>query len=102
MTATTPPKTDVSRSASSGSGVQKDERYPFTPLNTKLYLPPLQPAWISRPRLLKRMDEGFVRKFTLISAPAGFGKTTLLVEWIHQKKIPVAWLSVDQKDNDPV
>jgi len=48
------------------------------------------------------MDEGFKRKFTLISAPAGFGKTTLLVEWIHRKKIPVAWFSVDKKDNDPV
>jgi len=75
---------------------------PFTPLRTKLYVPPLQSKWISRMRLLKRMDEGFERKLTLISAPAGFGKTTLLVEWIHQKKIPVAWFSVDKKDNDPV
>jgi len=75
---------------------------PFTPLRTKLYVPPLQSTWVSRMRLLKRMDEGFERKLTLISAPAGFGKTTLLVEWIHQKKIPVAWFSVDKKDNDPV
>jgi LuxR family maltose regulon positive regulatory protein len=75
---------------------------PFTPLRTKLYVPPPQSTWISRPRLLKRMDEGFERKFTLISAPAGFGKTTLLVEWIHQKKKPIAWFSVDKKDNDPV
>ena len=74
--------------------------YPFTPLRTKLYVPPLQSTWISRPRLLHRLDEGFKRKFTLISAPAGFGKTTLLVEWIHQKKIPAAWFSIDQKDND--
>jgi LuxR family maltose regulon positive regulatory protein len=76
--------------------------HPFTPLRTKLYVPPLQSTWISRPRLLKRMDEGFERKFTLISAPAGFGKTTLLIEWIHQKKKPVAWFSVDNNDNDPV
>jgi LuxR family maltose regulon positive regulatory protein len=48
------------------------------------------------------MDEGFARKFTLISAPAGFGKTTLLVEWIHRNKKPVAWFSVDKKDNDPM
>ena len=75
---------------------------PFTPLRTKLYVPPLQSTWVSRMRLLKRMDEGFERKLTLIYAPAGFGKTTLLVEWIHQKKIPVAWFSVDKKDNDPV
>jgi LuxR family maltose regulon positive regulatory protein len=75
--------------------------HPFTPLRTKLYVPQLQSTWISRPRLLDRLDQGFKRKFTLISAPAGFGKTTLLVEWIHHIKIPVAWFSIDQKDNDP-
>ena len=75
--------------------------YPFTPLRTKLYVPQLQSIWISRPRLLHRLDEGFKRKFTLISAPAGFGKTTLLVEWIHQKKMSAAWFSIDQTDNDP-
>ena len=75
--------------------------HPFTPLRPKVHIPPLQSAWISRPRLLRRLDEGFERRFTLISAPAGFGKTTLLVEWIHQKKIPAAWFSIDQKDNDP-
>jgi LuxR family maltose regulon positive regulatory protein len=102
MTANTPPKTDVSDGASSGLGVQMDEMHPFTPLRTKLYVPPLQSTCISRPRLLKRMAEGFERKLTLISAPAGFGKTTLLVEWIHHKKKPVAWFSIDKKDNDPV
>jgi LuxR family maltose regulon positive regulatory protein len=48
------------------------------------------------------MDEGFERKLTLISAPAGFGKTTLIVDWIHRHKIPVAWFSVDKGDNDPL
>ena len=72
----------------------------FPLLETKLYVPPLQSAWISRTRLLNRLNEGFERKFTLLSAPAGYGKTTLLVEWIHQNKIPVAWFSVDQRDND--
>jgi LuxR family maltose regulon positive regulatory protein len=48
------------------------------------------------------MDEGFERKLTLISAPAGFGKTTLIVDWIHKHKIPAAWFSVDKADNDPL
>ena len=83
-----------------GEDVQRDKIQHPTLLKTKLYVPPPQPTWTSRSRLIKRMDEGFERKLTLISAPAGFGKTTLLVDWIHQKKIPVAWFSVDKADND--
>ena len=79
-----------------------DEIQQLTPLRTKLHVPPLRAGWISRPRLDKRMNEGFARKLTLISAPAGFGKTTLSVNWAHTHKIPVAWFSVDNGDNDPL
>jgi LuxR family maltose regulon positive regulatory protein len=71
-------------------------------LTTKLYIPPIQPELEPRPRLVERLQEGLHRKLTLISAPAGFGKTTLLSEWAAQLKRPIAWLSLDEGDNDPV
>src|SRR5712691_10073051 len=70
-------------------------------LATKLYLPPLRPHVVSRPRLLERLNEGLHRKLTLISAPAGFGKTTLLSAWVAGCDRQVAWLSLDEGDSDP-
>jgi LuxR family maltose regulon positive regulatory protein len=55
---------------------------------------------VSRHRLLKRLNEGLYRKLTLISAPAGFGKTTLVSEWVAFIEQPIAWLSLDEGDND--
>jgi len=95
-------KKDSADSSSPETNVKWDELKLITPLRTKLYVPPLRSGWISRPRLDKRMDEGFERKLTLISAPAGFGKTTLLVDWIYRHSIPAAWFSVDKGDNDPL
>src|SRR2546429_6439838 len=70
-------------------------------LATKLYIPGLRPNVVSRPRLLERLNEGLHRKLTLISAPAGFGKTTLLSEWVEGIERPAAWLSLDERENDP-
>jgi LuxR family transcriptional regulator, maltose regulon positive regulatory protein len=70
-------------------------------LATKLYIPPLRPNVVSRPRLIERLNEGLHRKLTLISAPAGFGKTTLVSEWVEGIERPVAWLSLDEGENDP-
>src|SRR6266487_553787 len=70
-------------------------------LATKLYLPGLRPNVVSRPRLLERLNEGLHRKLTLISAPAGFGKTTLVSEWVAFIERPTAWLSLDEGENDP-
>ena len=70
-------------------------------LATKLNIPPLQPNIILRPRLIERLNEGLHRKLTLISAPAGFGKTTLISEWVAGCGRPAAWLSLDQGDKDP-
>jgi ATP/maltotriose-dependent transcriptional regulator MalT len=96
------------------------QAYPI--LQTKLYIPPIRPELVSRPRLIERLNEGlrpsqrFGRKLTLISAPAGFGKTTLVSEWVQAigraappiaalggatPSIAIAWLSLDEGDNDP-
>src|SRR5579859_6384147 len=72
-----------------------------TILATKLYIPPLRPNVVLRPRLIERLSAGLHRKLTLISAPAGFGKTTLLSEWTLGLGRSVAWLSLDDQDNDP-
>ncbi len=74
-----------------------------TLLQTKLYIPPLRPNNITRPRLTRLLDEGFdkARVLSLISAPAGYGKTTVLVEWIQERLMSVAWLSIDKYDNEP-
>jgi LuxR family maltose regulon positive regulatory protein len=70
-------------------------------LSTKFYVPHARPNGVSRPRLIERLNEGLHRKLTLISAPAGFGKTTLVSEWVTGRERPVAWLSLDEGDNDP-
>jgi len=70
-------------------------------LATKLYFPRLRPNAVSRPRLIERLNEGLHRKLTLISAPAGFGKTTLVTAWVEGIKRPTAWLSLDDQENDP-
>jgi LuxR family maltose regulon positive regulatory protein len=70
-------------------------------LATKLYIPRLRPNVVSRPRLLERLNEGLHRKLTLISAPAGFGKTTLVSQWLAGGPRPIAWLSLDEGENDP-
>ncbi len=70
-------------------------------LATKLYIPPLRSHMVSRPRLLDRLNEGLHGNLVLLSAPAGFGKTTLLSEWVEGLERPVAWLSLDAGENDP-
>src|SRR5215210_2780794 len=69
-------------------------------LATKLYAPLSQPGVVPRPRLTEWLNEGLHRKLTLISAPAGFGKTTLLSEWLAGCDRLAAWLSLEEGDND--
>jgi LuxR family maltose regulon positive regulatory protein len=69
-------------------------------LSTKLFIPPPRKNLVSRPRLVERLNAGLDKKLTIIAAPAGFGKTTLLSEWIPQSFRCVSWLSLDEGDND--
>ncbi|MCX6029240.1 MAG: LuxR C-terminal-related transcriptional regulator [Chloroflexi bacterium] len=75
-----------------------------TLLATKLLLPTTRPDLVARPRLVARLEEGLRlgRRLTLVSAPPGFGKTTLIREWIGAVERPVAWLALDEDDNDAV
>src|SRR6266542_151201 len=71
-------------------------------LETKLYVPKVRRSLVARPRLIERMSHGAESKLTLISAPAGFGKTTILTEWLAATAAAersAAWLSLDQNDN---
>ena len=72
-------------------------------LKTKLNIPPLRPQLVSRPKLVDRLNEGLNYSLILVSAPAGFGKTTLLSEWVRQNQpdTRAAWFSLDEGDNDP-
>src|SRR6516162_9477989 len=71
-------------------------------LATKLHVPRTRGGLVERPRLVDRLTEGFHGELTVVCAPAGFGKTALLADWARRSGRPVAWLSLDTADNDPV
>ena len=77
---------------------------PISILSTKLFIPPPRPTLVPRPRLVERLRQGLTLPLTLISAPAGFGKTTLISEWRTStagRDYPLACLSLENDDNDP-
>ena len=71
-------------------------------LLTKLHIPPARNNIVHRTELYGKLNTGLSRKLILVSAPAGFGKTTLLSDWINHSRIPAAWFSLEKSDNDPV
>ena len=77
-------------------------------IKTKFYIPQLRPSHITRHRLLDSLNNAFIqkdsftRKLTSVCAPAGYGKTTLTIEWLRTLDVESAWLSLDESDNDPV
>lgn len=70
-------------------------------LATKFHMPRPRPRLVHRQRLINRLEQGLQRTLTLISAPVGFGKTTLLANWLHTHPSSVAWLSLEPQDNEP-
>jgi len=71
-------------------------------LTTKLYLQPARQTLVDRPVLLEQLKEGLRGKLTLVSAPAGFGKTSLVAAWQKDCETPLAWVSLDEEDNEPL
>lgn len=75
-------------------------------LKTKFFIPTIRPDLVLRPRLFEQLDKGILCKLILVSAPAGYGKTTLISEWVEQlplddkKQFRISWLSLDEGDND--
>jgi LuxR family maltose regulon positive regulatory protein len=91
-----------------GDNVGEQKNQPVLPglasdplLTTKLHVPRPRPHLVHRPRLMQRLEQGRQRALTLISAPVGFGKSTLLSDWLSSGAVPVAWLSLDPQDNEP-
>ena len=72
-------------------------------LQTKFYIPPTHSELVPRPRLIKELNAGMAKKLALVCAPAGFGKTTLIADWVRQNDLRrrAAWLSLDEADNNP-
>jgi LuxR family maltose regulon positive regulatory protein len=70
-------------------------------LATKLHLPSPHSPLVQRKRLVEKLNRGLTSRLILVSAAAGFGKTTVLSEWAHQLEVPVSWLWLDELDNDP-
>lgn len=81
-----------------GLDVMTDRMQPR--LETKLHRPALPDDFVPRPRLLARLNRGSTCKLTLVSAPAGFGKSTLVAWWASTLRIPAGWVSLDEMDND--
>src|SRR6266702_2099869 len=81
-------------------GMRSDALTPL--LATKLHRPLLRAHLVRRPHLAERLTQGVMGPLTLVSAPAGFGKTTLLAQWLAESDMPVAWLSLEPGDNEPV
>src|SRR5262245_27767640 len=70
------------------------------PIRAKIAIPRMPGDMVARPRLVARLNEGLASQLTLVCAPAGYGKSTLISEWLQQMPMPSAWLTLDEGDDD--
>jgi ATP/maltotriose-dependent transcriptional regulator MalT len=91
MTPTSPSVTEESDQINSSTQEQSE-----TLLSTKLFAPSIRPDHVNRPRLIAQVNTGLDKTLILVSAPAGYGKTTLVCSWLHQTNTPYTWISLDE------
>jgi LuxR family maltose regulon positive regulatory protein len=91
---------DVSNGGEQTTPLSLEQREPL--LRTKFFVPPIQSNWITRSRLSEQIDMSINKALTLVIAPPGYGKTTLVSRWLRETKTLSTWLSLDDEDNDPV
>ena len=91
---------EVLQQAEQTNPVSVEQREPL--LRTKLFIPPNRSSQVPRPRLLEQLNGGLDKALILVSAPAGYGKTSLVSGWLCGLRTASAWLSLDEGDNDPV
>ena len=84
--------------------IRSESQLPVLLLSTKLYPPSLPARPVPRSRLVSQLEDGLHlgRRLSLVSAQAGFGKTSLVAEWLASSNYASTWLSLDEGDNDPV
>src|SRR5581483_5563867 len=92
---------ETARTLAHGFGAAQEASQGMALLSSKLSPPRLPTALVERERLLAALDEALTMPLTLLSAPAGFGKTTLLATWASRRTIRLAWLSLDELDDTP-
>ncbi len=96
----------MSGTEAEGSSPQRVHTNPLVDplLEAKLHPPPTRPVWIERARLMKQLDQAVQRPIILVAAPPGFGKSTMVTQWLASNRGPpvAAWVSLDARDNDQV
>jgi LuxR family transcriptional regulator, maltose regulon positive regulatory protein len=97
MTPTSPSVTEESDQINSSTLEQSE-----TLFSTKLFAPSIRTEHVSRPRLIAQVNSGLDKALILVSAPAGYGKTTLVCSWLHETNTRYTWISLDEGDNDPI